>query len=143
MPAVPPGQPIAPGIAASNSGYPQYGVGGGTPGSSAGWKIVEATTAAQKLSYANQGYLVWFSSKSAAQSYLSEEESPISSGEPQNAIPGLAQIGDFFSALGDANTWIRVAKVVVGGTLLIIGLAHMTGASNAVASIARKVPVPI
>ena len=29
MPAVPPGQPIAPGIAASNSGYPQYGVGGG------------------------------------------------------------------------------------------------------------------
>lgn len=63
--------------------------------------------------------------------------------DPLNAIPGLAQIGDFFAALTQANTWIRVAKVAVGGALLIIGLAHMTGASNAVASAARKVPLPV
>ncbi len=56
---------------------------------------------------------------------------------------GINAIGGFFSALGEANTWIRVAKVVVGGALLIIGLVHITGADNAVASIARKVPVPI
>jgi hypothetical protein len=140
MAAVPPGQPIAPGVAAATSGYPQWGVGGGTPGSSAGWKIVEATTAAQKTSYASQGYLAWFSSDSNAKAFLAEEESPISSGEPQNAIPGVSA---FFTALGDSNTWIRVAKVVVGGLLLVIGLVHITGADNAVATAARKVPLPI
>lgn len=54
-----------------------------------------------------------------------------------------ASIGSFFGALGQSNTWIRVAKVVVGGVLLIIGIAHITGAGNAVATAARKVPVPI
>jgi hypothetical protein len=139
---VPPGQPIAPGIATGNT-YPQWGVGGGTPGSSAGWKIVEATNESQKLSYANQGYLVWFSSDAAAQSFLQTEESPILSGEPQNAIPGLSQIGDFFGALTQSSTWIRVAKVAVGGLLLVIGLVHITGADNALASAARKVPLPV
>lgn len=146
MPAVPQGQPIAPGIASGNS-YPQWGVGGGTPGSSSGWKIVEAKTEAQKTSYLSQGYDAWFDSQSAAQSYESSEESPVGSGEPQgaleNAIPGLAQVGDLFGALTQANTWIRVAKVVFGGVLLIIGIAHITGAGNAVASAARKVPLPI
>ena len=45
--------------------------------------------------------------------------------------------------LTTAALWIRVAKIVVGGALLLIGVAHMTGASNAVASAARKVPLPV
>jgi O6-methylguanine-DNA--protein-cysteine methyltransferase len=60
-----------------------------------------------------------------------------------NAIPGLSQIGDFFSALSQKNTWVRVLKIMVGGTLVIVGLAHMTGASNAVATAARNVPIPV
>lgn len=44
-------------------------------------------------------------------------------------------------ALTSKNTWIRVAKVVIGGALLIIGLAHITGADNVIANTARKVPV--
>jgi hypothetical protein len=56
---------------------------------------------------------------------------------------GINAIGDFFNRLTDKNTWIRFAKIVVGGALLIIGLAHMTGADNAVASAARKVPLPV
>jgi len=131
------------GTVTNESQYPQWGVGGGTPGSSAGWKIVEAANETQKLSYANQGYLVWFSSKAAAQSFIGSESSPFESGEPQNVIPGLAQIGDFFGALTQSSTWIRVAKVIVGGVLLIIGLAHMTGAGNAIAAVARKVPLPV
>lgn len=59
------------------------------------------------------------------------------------AAPGLGQIGQFFSDLTSANTWIRVAKVVAGGMLLIIGLAHMTGVSGAAANAARKVPLPV
>jgi len=60
-----------------------------------------------------------------------------------SAIPGLSDIGDFFSALSQKNTWIRVGKVVLGGLLLVIGLARITGADNAVAAMARKVPVPV
>jgi hypothetical protein len=144
--AVPPGQPIAPGIATGNT-FPQWGVGGGTPGSSAGWKIAEATSEAQKTSLISQGYVAWFSSKAAAQSYESSEQSPYGSGEPQgaleNAIPGLAQVGDFFGALTGPNLWIRAAKVLVGATLLIVGIAHLTGASGALAATARKVPLPV
>jgi hypothetical protein len=146
MPAVPHGAPIAPGIATGNA-YPQWGVGGGTPGSSSGWKIVKATSEAQKTSYISKGYDAWFSTEAAAKSFEGTEESPVASGEPQgavaNAIPGLAQIGDLFGALTQASTWIRVAKVVAGGALLIIGLAHITGAGNAVAATARKVPLPV
>ena len=57
-----------------------------------------------------------------------------------SAIPGVS---GFFGALTQSATWIRVAKVIVGGVLLIVGLVHITGADNAVASIARKVPLPI
>lgn len=60
-----------------------------------------------------------------------------------NDIPGVAQAGDFFGALTQKNTWIRVGKIAIGGLLLIIGLAHITGAGNAVATAARKVPVPV
>lgn len=55
----------------------------------------------------------------------------------------LAAIGDFLARLADASTWVRVAKVVVGGALLLIGLAHITGADNAVAAAARKAPLPV
>jgi hypothetical protein len=60
-----------------------------------------------------------------------------------NPLAGLAAIGDFFSRLTQANTWIRVGKILVGGALVLIGLAHITGASGAAASYARKIPVPI
>ena len=60
-----------------------------------------------------------------------------------NDLTGLASIGDFFSRLTNANTWIRVGKVLVGGVLLIVGLAHMTGADNAAFKAARTVPLPV
>lgn len=60
-----------------------------------------------------------------------------------NSIPGLAQVGQFFATLTQKNLWVSVLKVTVGGALLIIGLAHMTGAGNVVAVAARKVPVPV
>ncbi len=54
-----------------------------------------------------------------------------------------ASVGNFFGALGNPNTWIRVSKVIIGGLLLVVGLVHITGADNAVASAARKVPLPV
>lgn len=140
MPNVSPGQKgIAPGIVTNQNAYPQWGVGGGTPGSSAGWKIVEAKNAAQKNSYLSQGYDVWFSSDSAAKSFLSSEESPYQSGEPQNAIPGLTQIGDFFGLLTQSNTWIRLGQIVLGVILVAVGLARVTHAVPAATKIAKTV----
>lgn len=54
-----------------------------------------------------------------------------------------SSVTGFLTALSSSNTWIRVAKVVIGGVLLIVGIVHITGADNAVASAARKVPLPI
>ena len=54
-----------------------------------------------------------------------------------------SSVTGFLTALSSANTWIRVSKVVIGGVLLIVGLVHITGADNAVASAARKVPLPV
>lgn len=142
MAAAPTTGTIAPGIATTDT-YPQWSVGGGTPGSSAGWKIVEATTAAQKNTYAGEGYLVWFSSQGAAQSFLSTEESPIASGEPQGSL--LGTLAEFLGVgkISGTNLVIRAAKVLIGGVLLIVGIVHITGVDNAVASVARKVPLPI
>jgi hypothetical protein len=49
----------------------------------------------------------------------------------------------FLTIFTNGELWIRVAKVVIGGIVLIVGLAHMSGASNAIASTARKAPLPV
>ena len=52
-------------------------------------------------------------------------------------------LSSFLSALTASATWVRVAKVIVGGGLVLIGVAHMTGASDAVSTAARRVPLPV
>jgi hypothetical protein len=78
-------------------------------------------------------------SSTAAQSAVGSEPSlpGATVSNPLDAISG------FIKALTEANTWIRVAKVIIGGTLVIVGLAHISGAGNAVATTARRVPLPI
>ena len=139
MPNVNPGSAtIAPGVVTNQNAYPQWGVGGGTPGSSAGWKVVEASNAAQKATYEQQGYLVWFSSSTAAQSFVSSESSAYGSGSP-SALTGLAAIGDFFQRLGQANTWLRVGEVVLGLILIAVGVARITRAVPVATSVAKTV----
>lgn len=53
----------------------------------------------------------------------------------------LGEIGDFFTRLTQLNTWIRIGKILLGGALVLIGLAHMTGAENKVMDAARNVKV--
>lgn len=52
-------------------------------------------------------------------------------------------VAGFLSAVESRNLWIRVAKIAIGGALVLIGIAHMTGADNAAAAAARKVPIPV
>lgn len=141
MPNVNPNAPtIVPGLAKPGQ-FPQWGVGGGTPGSSSGWKIVEATNESQRMSYLSQGYDLWFPSKSAAQNWLSQEENPYTSGNPPvpNPLSGLAAIGNSFSQLTQANTWLRLGGGVLGIILIAVGIARMTHAVPAATAIARKV----
>jgi hypothetical protein len=63
--------------------------------------------------------------------------------EISNPLDALVQIGDFFGTLTQANTWVRVAKVLIGATLVIVGIAHMTGSDHVIAQAARKIPLPI
>jgi hypothetical protein len=63
--------------------------------------------------------------------------------EAENSVPqlpGLPQIGSFFSALTQGATWIRVAEVLIGGILLLIGLNKAFGnPAGKAASAARGV----
>jgi hypothetical protein len=47
------------------------------------------------------------------------------------------------SGVSGTNLTIRAAKIIIGGALLIIGLAHITGSDHVVMQAARKVPLPI
>jgi hypothetical protein len=48
-------------------------------------------------------------------------------------------IGNFIAALSSASTWIRVAKVIGGGVILIVGLAKLTGADQHAATLGKAV----
>lgn len=127
--------------------------------SSTGYPVAEVVNAEEKAlaeSVAFPTTLVFFTTKAAAESYSkslggSGSTTPaaklggqtalnVGSQAAAGAIPGVS---GFFTALGQSNTWIRVAKVIVGGVMLIVGLAHISGAGNALAETARKVPLPI
>ena len=56
----------------------------------------------------------------------------------QDAGSAFTSLDSFFSSLGDPNLWIRVAKVAVGGIILIVGLAKLTGADNKIGGIVKK-----
>jgi hypothetical protein len=128
-----------------------------TPQGSAADKTLLGTDSGQVTVGGRSGYRRAgpFTSQAAAQAYLKVgaqntgtqipgvDITPSGGVTASNPLQGLAAIGDFFSRLTQASTWIRVAKVISGGLLLVIGLVHITGADNKVASIARKVPVPI
>jgi hypothetical protein len=59
-----------------------------------------------------------------------------------NPLAGLADIGNFFYKLGEGQTWIRVAEVVVGILVIAVALNKISGdPAGKIASVAAKVPV--
>ncbi|HEY1618003.1 MAG TPA: hypothetical protein VGG25_10320 [Streptosporangiaceae bacterium] len=118
-PGIPPGT--------AGSGWPQWGV------DQAG-RITEAAGSAAKLRDMAKGYLTWFSSREAAESWYASQQGLLSGKIPGagGLLSGLAAIGGFFDKLGEGNTWIRVAQVLLGVALIGIGVARLTHASNLV-----------
>lgn len=61
-----------------------------------------------------------------------------------STVPGgsdVVAVGNFLSDLTQVNLWIRVAKMILGGALIIVGISKMTGASNVITQAAEKIPV--
>lgn len=56
-----------------------------------------------------------------------------------NPVAGLTSwetsLTNFLGDLSSKNTWIRVAKVTVGGLILLVGLAKLTGADKAIGGV--------
>ena len=50
----------------------------------------------------------------------------------------LGSVVDFLQGLTSANLWIRVAKVVVGGVILIVGIARLTHLDEKATGIAKQ-----
>jgi hypothetical protein len=46
-------------------------------------------------------------------------------------------IVDAYGALTSSGTWIRVVKVVIGGVLVIVGLAKLTGAGKVIEDVVK------
>jgi hypothetical protein len=69
------------------------------------------------------------------------EVQQVTGGGQQNAANGagisLANVETFFADLASQGTWIRVAKVVVGSVMIIVGLLKITGADKAVTTAAK------
>jgi hypothetical protein len=49
-----------------------------------------------------------------------------------SSLANSTGIGSFLSILTNSGTWIRVAKVAIGGVLVVAGLVKMTGAGKAI-----------
>lgn len=50
----------------------------------------------------------------------------------------LQGVLSFLGIFTTQNLWVRVAKVTIGGTILIVGLAKLTGADKQIGGIASK-----
>lgn len=80
-----------------------------------------------------------YPTKAAAQAAVAAKTSvpnPPVGGQPNvpgvgNPLSGLAAIGDFFSRLTQASTWIRVAEIIVGAGLIIVSLAKLAAGTPA------------
>lgn len=56
-----------------------------------------------------------------------------------NPLDWLSNVSDFFSRLSQANTWIRIAEFVLGGALILVGVAHLAKGTEAGKAAAKAV----
>jgi len=62
----------------------------------------------------------------------------IASDATQAGSTAIGTVENFLQGLTSRNLWIRVAKITIGGAILIVGLAKLTGADKAVGGLASK-----
>lgn len=62
---------------------------------------------------------------------------PPATGQAVSNATGLAAIGAFFSKLGTRGIWTRIAKVVVGAALILVGVVQLTHAQKVVTTVGK------
>ena len=75
-----------------------------------------------------------------AAGYLQQVENEVVEGNGQagaNANPVTDPLTTLLRYLTSEGTWIRVAKVVIGGVLVIVGLANLTGTDKVITTAAK------
>lgn len=68
----------------------------------------------------------------------------VAGGVASSGLPGLSQVGDFFSRLTEKSTWIRIGEVLLGAALIIVSAAKLfagTSAGKAAVSIGTKAAI--
>lgn len=92
-------------------------------------------------------YEIRFNTRAEAEAYKAQHppshKSIFDPTNPNNPIhvpaPPHLDISGFLSALANANTWVRVAEVLIGVVLIAVGIAELTNAVPAATKIARVV----
>lgn len=68
----------------------------------------------------------------------------VNSAVTSTPLDWLSTIGQFFSRLGEANTWLRIGEFLLGAALIVVGTAHLmtnTPMGRAAAGVAKKAAI--
>lgn len=107
----------------------------------------EAYAAAHPRLSAQSAYVGWFITTGKIGQKIGKDIGIAIGGGGQLAGDSVASLGvfhsgilSFLSNLSQRAFWVRVAKVIIGGAMVISGLAKLSGASGALSNI-KVVPV--
>jgi hypothetical protein len=112
----------------------------GDVGLGAGWHqlpIPASDTLAQAQAYVAKAYPA--GAKPTTSDVTAEGQAVTQEAGASQLIPGLQQVGQFFGALAQGSTWIRVAEGILGIILIAVGLARITHAVPIATKIAGAV----
>ena len=107
------------------------------------FRVVQAPTQAAAISKVGGGITATgpFPTQAAAQASGNATKTAVDqatqAGHIPNPLSGLAAIGDFFSRLTRAATWMRIAEVALGLVLIAVGIARATGTQNQLSQLVR------
>ena len=114
------------------------------------YQVFQGTKAqadAQAKLAVNGSVLGPYPSKAAALA-AEKAQPPNPNSKPVIKVPGINQIfggvnaiGDFFNKLSEANTWLRIAEGILGGILIAVSLAKLTGVENVISQTVKKIPI--
>jgi hypothetical protein len=99
-------------------------------GSGTTYTVVQLTTA-QQVENAETASLPLYPTKAAAQAAAT------TTNKSNNPSPGAGSLTTFLDFITSENGWKRVAKIVVGSAMILIGLFNLTGTDKAVATAAK------
>jgi hypothetical protein len=112
----------------------------GDVGLGAGWHqlpILASDTLAQAQAYVKTTYPT--GATPTTSDVTAEGQAVTQEAGASQLLPGLQQVGSFFSALSQGNTWVRVAEGLLGIILIAVGLARLTHAVPVATKIAGAV----